>query len=242
MANPIRDWLDATIDAYEGWGKALRDPRSTAKRILLLPDRRQRIRAVTELWFASTLLSIIILLPVLYGYGIKLENLSFHVCTVTSQYAILVMLAWLLHLGLRIFKIPSRMQDTFVVYTVAVSAVGPLLSFFAIPSLRRVLAVIREIKKADLPILDSAGAIAKAFLTSSNDGWALAAAMLEPFGYVIGFFAMSMFVQLIVERYKVDTLRVIRAVAFASVVLVPLPALAIMVFSFCVMFIFVVVS
>lgn len=81
MPNPLRDSFDFVIESYEQWLHALKSPRSAVRSALRQPSRREKIRAATNLWFAAFFLSIILSLPVYYGFGLKLENVSFQWCT-----------------------------------------------------------------------------------------------------------------------------------------------------------------
>jgi hypothetical protein len=88
MANPIEDTFTFVLERAENWFEALKHPKRVAYELVAkLGSPSERRRAVTSLWFSSVFLSVVVLLPITYDYGLKLENISFQVVALLLQYA-----------------------------------------------------------------------------------------------------------------------------------------------------------
>ena len=223
MANPLRDSFDFVIESADHWVQALRNPRAAVKSALRLPSRREKIRAATNLWFAAFFLSMIVSLPLYYGFGLKLENVSFQIAYVVGQYLIIAAVSALLHVGFRVYKIASRLTDTFVIMTVLWSIVMPFMTFFSLHNERRILANLSGSKQRGLSLSNVAATMFEPIQTPMGPIETIFSIVAAPLSAILGIVAVAMIVRAVAEHYHAPIQQTIRAFTFGVLVVAPVP-------------------
>lgn len=225
--NAIRNALTFVVESYEQWFRALRSPNSAVRGALRHPRREDKIRAATDLWFAAFFLSLLISLPIYYGYGLKIENASFHLCyVVVAQYSILAIVAYLLHVGFRVYGVDSRATDTFVIVAVLTAVTMPFLTLFALPSERRLLSIIRIMRTERLSFTELLQIHGQSIAESVTGVEAFLEALGRPFALLTGMGVLALFVRTAADHYRAPIPRVLRALTFSALVVAPIPAAA----------------
>ena len=224
MGNPLEDSFTFTLDKAELWWSSIRDTGGVAERILAdNATSRLRVRAVAGLWFSSAFISIIISLPAYSFYGLKLENLSFHLSFVLFQYVVLLVLSWILHQSLKLHKVASDYVETLTLYSVIAAALTPIHVLLMLPSMMHMLSIISATKAEKSNPFGVITRVIASFNEPSNSVLIVIVALIMPPVMAGSIIALAATVRIFCKHYLADEWRVVRAFACALIVLMPIP-------------------
>lgn len=145
--------LEFLVESFLEWVRCLRAPLKTAQAILAdAQDDLDAIRRAMKLWIVAFVLGAVLQAGIYRLHGISLSDVSFYLSTGMLFLLMLFAFVLALHFGFRIFRLRAPFRDTFVVYTVLLSALSPFLAILALPSSFRLLRVLSTLKgeKPDL--------------------------------------------------------------------------------------------
>ncbi|HKO57050.1 MAG TPA: hypothetical protein VJ276_14330 [Thermoanaerobaculia bacterium] len=225
MANSLEDSFNFVLDKGELWFGAFRRSDAVAERLFTDHSTpRERVRAATTLWFAAFFLSIVIGSPIYYRYGLRLDSLGFHLCSVLAQYCSLFAITWCFHRGLKTYGVRSSLFDTFVLQTTVAAGLAPLFTLATLPAKMRMLDILRHPGAVKPPLASALGQVLGHSVRRSG---VLEIADMAALPVIIALLALgaARLVPILTKHYAADPWRVIRALAFASAILAPLPIL-----------------
>jgi hypothetical protein len=220
LANALEDSFNFVLDKAERWFDAFRDSEGVAEQLFADNSTvRARVRAATTLWFGAFFLSMVIASPVYYRYGVKPEM---HLTATLAQYCGLFAIALCFHFGLRIYGVRSALPDTFVLHTTVAAGLAPLFTLATLPGKMRMLRILSDQKTSNLWV-----ALPQVFAHSVRHDNVFEIADIVAAPVVIGMIAIgsARLVPILTKHYAADEWRVIRALGFASAVIVPIPLL-----------------
>lgn len=139
--------LDYLVETFLEWVRCLRAPLKTAQAILAeAQDDLDAMRRAMKLWIVAFILGAVLQTGIYRLHGISLSDVSFYLST--GMLFLLMLFAFVvsLHFGFRVFRLRAPFRDTFVVYTVLLSALSPFLAILALPSSFRLLKVLSTLK------------------------------------------------------------------------------------------------
>lgn len=144
----ISDAMELLINVSGAWLKSVIGPISVLNETLPRINDERQISEATRTWVPSILVSIIVSLPMLSSYGIKWDNLGYHLFYWLTTILNLVVGAFLFHWLLIWFKLKSEFVRTFVILTTPFMAYSPIFSLAATPEMFRWLDALRAAKNA----------------------------------------------------------------------------------------------
>lgn len=141
--------FESLIEAFTKWLACIRNPSDTCQTLLDAaqdePEATTLTRAL-KLWGAALLLSIPLQGWAYQLYGIKIDNIGFYLTSAVFMLAIMATFVFSIHCGFLVFKLSVPFRDTFVGYTVFVSAFFPIYALFFSPSLAVQLDTLKAVK------------------------------------------------------------------------------------------------
>jgi hypothetical protein len=221
LANPLEDSFNFILDRAEIWFAAFRNSDRVATTLFAEHSTvRARVRAVTTLWFGSFFLSLVIASPAYYGHGLK--DPTFHLTTVLAQYGGLLLTAWCFHRALRIYGVQSQWADTFVLQTTVSAGLAPLFTLAALPGKLRMLEMLVTAKEQKIGLRQLI--VQAVWESRTGDGTLeIANAVATPVILAILAVGSARLAPILIRHYAAERWKVVRALAFASAVLAPLP-------------------
>ena len=151
----VSDAIELLIDVTGAWLKSGIRPISVLNEMLPRFKDERQIPEATKTWLPSILVSIIVSFPVLNSYGIKWDNLGFHLFSWLVTLTNIVIDAFLFHGLLICFKLKSEFVRTFVITVTPSMAYLPIFSLAATPELVRWLDALQVAKSAKQPFITS---------------------------------------------------------------------------------------
>jgi hypothetical protein len=228
------------LDAMLSWAKCVRHPLLTWKQILTdaQGEESKAIKAATKLWLTSYIMSMLLLGWVYKLHGINMTDVGFYLSSAFLVFAFLVLFVVSMHVGFTLFKLPAPFQDTFVAYTVIVSACMPFTSILAAPSLMQTLKTLKAIKTQDLELSGAVVAYFSMAVTQSSSTVGTLSVISQIFLIPLGLLLMSTIFDMLASRWEIDRVRVYSAGTFGTAVVVVLPMLLMSFFQMLVMYSF----
>ena len=212
----MRDAADFPAIGYAAWVRVLRHPHETASR--LRAGSPPLMRAPIA-WVVSIALSILMSTLAYYSYGFTVRNVCIYLSAAVTLYAALVVLAYLLHRALLIYKLPSRFTETFYLFTLVIAPFAPFVTLVSLPGIHRLTTVPVDQHPTLTQFLKYTWSLAT---TLDGAPMTMVIAVLHPFVVVTGLFLLATFIVLIAGYYDVDERRTTHAVAFGLAVFPPL--------------------
>ncbi len=235
----LDDNLNSIVASFLIWLNCVRAPFATCKAILDsdLSDDKKLSHAM-RLWLVSAVIALVIELPVYRLVGIEWNNVGFYIPNCLFLLFILIISVGILHLGLRIFKIPSEFTQTFVVYTVIVGCFSPIFTLLFAPSLIEELSILKSLKPLGLTFEDI---IAQWFARLSNmnnkslfmQGYD---AIISPITSIVSVMLLVIFQRYVSAVYNVERYRAISAIGFSVGILLPIPVIILSTFYYFVIY------
>lgn len=149
--NALSGALEQLVDASRAWLKCVVGPIGVLNDMLPRANDERHISEATKIWIPSILVSLIVSLPVLNSYGIKWDNLGYHLFNWLVTILNLLMASFLIHWFLICFKLKSEFVRTFVIVTTPGMAYSPIMSLAVTPALFRMLDALQAAKNAKQP-------------------------------------------------------------------------------------------
>ncbi|HEX8153128.1 MAG TPA: hypothetical protein VF698_08395 [Thermoanaerobaculia bacterium] len=227
MGNALEDTFNFVLDKGELWLGAFR--RSDAMAVRIFEENataRERVRAVTALWFASFFLSLVVASPLYYGHGLKSEA-AFHLVSILLQYVGLFLVAWCFHRALLMYGVRSNFVDTFVLQTIISAGLAPLFTLASLPAKLRMLTLVRAAPKVtEWWVFD---VLKRVFASPVRQGTVIEIADLAalPLLMLIVAVGLARLLPMLRDHYGADSWRLVRALSFGVGVLAPIPAVLI---------------
>lgn len=139
--------FDFVLDALLRWVACLRGPAAVSRSILsLAADPGDAFKRALSIWITALLLSVIARGWAYQLHGIGLGNVAFQLTSTLLLLGVLVGFVLCLQLGFRLFKLRIPFAETFVAYTVHVSALAPFIALIFSPLVARMIGLLKALK------------------------------------------------------------------------------------------------
>lgn len=139
--------FEFVLDALLRWVGCLRSPATVSRSILsIAADPGDAIKRAISIWITAMLLSIIVRGWAYQLYGIGIGNIAFQLTSTLLLLAILTCFVLSLHLAFRLFKLPIPFAETFVAFTVHISALAPFIALLFSPLFARTAGLLKALK------------------------------------------------------------------------------------------------
>jgi hypothetical protein len=148
----IQDAIEWLLDALILWLKNIAGPISTLNAVLPSATDERHLSEATKVWVASLLLGLVLSFPIFNLFGIKWDNLGFHLSNWLTTIISLVAVAFIVHRTLLALKLRSDFVRTFVMYTTPVVAYTPVINLINLPFTIYLFGVVAALKEQKLPI------------------------------------------------------------------------------------------
>lgn len=234
----LRSALGAIVNTLVEWLDYLRHPFSACERILANEEPDQvRVKHALTIWLTSFLISVVVLTPLYYAFGITLTRIDFHISVFLFTTLTLLLIGGIVHFGLRRWGIKSSFGDTLVIYSIFFGTYSPLIQLLSYPAATVVLLSLRASKVAHLGLADT---VASAYHALSSPSPVMAGL----FGFaqvlltVASFWLTGMFAESAAKAYSVHRQSVLSSMSFSIVVLGIVPTAIAGLFIYYVMFAF----
>jgi hypothetical protein len=175
---------------------------------------------------ASFVVSLVVFLPLYYYYGIGLSSLEFHLPVFLYLTLGMIGCGFSFWFSLRIYGIRATFSDLMAIYTAYVMCYQPVLNLFSYFVCFRFFGILASAKAQGLNLDQAAHyffAQSKAYGRSPDFiyfGSRLSSWILLPLGCI----SSALMAAAVAERYSVPRQKSFSAVAFATVILVPIVA------------------
>jgi hypothetical protein len=231
--------LNSILASFLIWLNCVRAPFATCEAILdsALSDDK-KLSHVMRLWLVSAVIGLVIELPVYRLVGIEWNNVGFYIPSCLFLLFILMINVGMLHLGLRIYKIPSHFTDTLVVYTVIVGCFSPILTLLFAPSLIETLSILKSLKPLGLTFEDIIAQLYARLSDMNNKSLFMQGydAIINPITVIVSVMLLVMFQRCISAVYNVERYRAISAIGFSTAILLPIPVIILSTFYYFVIY------
>lgn len=139
--------LDFLLDALLRWVACLRNPAATARDILrVAADPNDAFKRAISVWITATVLALLVRGWAYQLHGIGMGNMTFLLTSTLLQLGVLLSLVLCMQLVFRVARIEIAFADTFVAYTVHISALAPFIALLYSPLLAQTLARLKSLK------------------------------------------------------------------------------------------------
>ena len=139
--------LEFILDALLRWVACLRSPAALTRSILsLAADPGDAFKRAISIWITATLLSVIVRSWAFQLHGLGLGNMAFLLTSTLLLLCVLLGFALCLQLGFRLFRLPIPFDQTFVTYTVHISAWAPFIALMLSPFNAQSIGLIKSLK------------------------------------------------------------------------------------------------
>jgi hypothetical protein len=214
--------FQSIVGLFLEWFDCLRHPYSTCETILSQDiSSSDKLSKSLRIWLTSFVLSIILQMPIYQLTGIDWKNLTFHLPNMLVFLVTLFAIGSVMHIGLKLRKIPSDLTDTLVIYTVIMACFAPLLILSVYPAQVKTFAYIQTVKRTNSSIQDAfVNFIADAALRPSYVDYVNAISL--PLIFFLIMLSLSMIINLVSCHYKVEKYRVTSAIIMSAIFMVPI--------------------
>ena len=179
-----------------------------------------------RIWVVGTLIGLIIQLPV-YGFlHIDWKKIELYLPALLLLLLGFLITVAAIHVGLKVYKVPSAFPDTLALYSVIVGSYSPLIIVLALPGLIELLTTLQAAKSAGVSDIESVVqriARSMADAGSKSTTMQIFQAIAAPVLFGISMTLIVVFQRRISELYKSETFRTVSAISFSMGVLVPVP-------------------
>ena len=145
--------LQAVLDGFAEWFDICRHPLLHCDKLLSLETDKEKIDKSLHLWLVVFLITLVLQLPLWKIAGIGWENVGFHLPNFLVATAGLMLIGVVLHLGLRIYGVPSNFADTLVIYTTVGGVYSPLFLLVAYPAVVPIMTSMKNAKGQGLAFI-----------------------------------------------------------------------------------------
>lgn len=207
------------VDAFITWTASVRNPSQMCRLILSeAQDEPDAVKRAIKLWVTSFLVTLFLQGWAYQLHGIGFGNISFYLSSGFFVLAVLLVMVVSIHYGFIFLKLSTPFRDTFVVYTVFVSAFSPIVGILVSPSLAQQLGALKTLKSQS-PDLDSA---VTSFISLVQDqqssSFGAVALIGQAFVIILGLAQMAMVLDFLSERLKLERVRVFNAAALGMTI------------------------
>jgi hypothetical protein len=220
----IEEGLQHFLDLFLTWVTALHHPAETCDEILAAGNERDKLSKALRLWLVSFLVTLVLQFPIFHAVGIAWDDLGFHLPAFGMLTMTVVAFGCALHIGLRLFRIPSTLYDVISVYTAYVGVYVPLISLLSYPTSFRTFYALGIAKRQGLGLAQTVVFVFTQITSHSQDP-----GVVEVYNVLISWCTMfiiytctGMMAVTIARRYSVLKPKAFTAVGFSSAVLGPL--------------------
>lgn len=209
------------------WINCIRDPAAMRAELAdpAMPADRKMALAM-RIWAIATLIGLIIQLPVYAFLHVEWTKIELYLPAVLLLLIAFLMTVAIIHVGLRIYGVPSSFPDTLGAYSLIVGAWSPIIMVCTLPSIAGVMSGLRAAKQAGA---EDIGTVVGTVFRYMNDP-ALKSLTLQVFQEISVAILMAFsiatlvaFQRSIAALYNIDRTRAVSAISFALGVLFPVP-------------------
>jgi hypothetical protein len=210
--NALREALQWLLGAFEIWLRCAAKPVPTLNRVLLEVTGEEHLSAAEKIWVPSLLISLIVSFPVLKLYGIEWNNVGYHLCTLATTIAGLVVNAFVIHRLLLALKLKSEFVHTLVIYTVILTTYAPVSNLFSIPSALSLFSAVQDFKQHPIGVDEAVIAYfhnLRNTASIASNVFGIASVLLQVFSIAI----LALFAESLSQWYGNDRFKCYSAVA-----------------------------
>lgn len=142
--------FDFLVEAAMTWTDCVKDPSKTFNTILNENTGKDAIKKTIKIWLTAFLFTLFLQGWAYQSHGIPLNSIEFHLSSALFVLASIVAVALSIQKAFGFFKLAIPSTDTFVAYTVYISAVSPFIGILATPQLAQILDILKEIKASGI--------------------------------------------------------------------------------------------
>jgi hypothetical protein len=207
--------FESVLNQFMEWFDLCRHPLTSVDALISLHNERDKISKSLRLWCVSFLLTLILNLPLLKIVGIEWETVGFHLPNFLLLTFLLMLSGLILHLGMRIYGIPSNVGDTVGAYTIVVCCYSPLLALLNYPAMDGLLASLRTAKGQHLSFI-AATVFTMAEGRARNASYlGVVSTAMQYLGGIVSCLLLTLIARKLSEAYCVPRSRMLAAFGFS---------------------------
>ena len=217
--------IQAMTDAVFEWFDCLSHPYQTCDQVVSEEvSARDKIAKSLRLWGTAFAISLILQLPLYRFAGIDWKDMQFNLSNVVLVLLILLLTLSVIHLGLRAYRIDSKLPDTVAIYAVMVGCFSPLVVILQYPSNINLLLQIQHAKHESLDLYGTIAYVLKGVATPGESYFDILASVSSGLLPFVSFLLIAALVNRISAHYQVDKYKVASSVAM-SMMLITFPVI-----------------
>lgn len=222
--------LKISLDDFVKWFNCISKPVKSCREFhkILINDDAKLVMTF-RLFLVTLLMAFVLEIPLYTIAGIELENLGFGLLRL-SQYSVCFLITGILvHIGLRIFKIPSHLPDTLLLFAICVASFLPFLVLIFYPMNALTLAELKALVPLKVSLQDLLKILVEETFEISRTKYATLSyfgvyeRMIFPLSLLFMAALFSMFAKSVSDRYQSEKYRTFSAINFSCVFLVFIP-------------------
>jgi hypothetical protein len=215
------EFIQNIANAVLEWFQCLCHPILTCQAILRadISPNEKMIKSL-RIWVTAAFISLLVQVPLYSFSGIIEKDVGFYSTNELLLVLLLFLNGFMIHLGLKIYKVRSELADTFAINTVFAGCFSPLFTILLYPVNMRFLLTIQEAKHSKSSLGDI---IAKAGNSSGQSFLDIASSGVITVAGCLSLFLASALITVISYHYGVSKYRAACAATLGSAVLNPIP-------------------
>jgi len=204
------------------WFDACRRPVAHCDELLALASDREKIVKSMQLWIPAFVVGLILQFPVLKNAGIEFEEMGYHLPNFLTAIVLLMLIGAVLHYGLRIHGIASRLGDIVAAYTTLIGVYSPLFLLPTYPLMALDMGALKEAKAHSLSFLPAMVSMMKAGNAAVTQGYmGLVEVPLAIIVWVASLLLLTFMARKVSVLYSVPKSKALSSFAFGIFVLFP---------------------
>jgi hypothetical protein len=215
--------LKLILEDFLLWLDCLGKPYVTCRKVLRKSSSEKMVQFL-RLWLVYSLISLTLQFPVYSIVGIDVKNVGFHLPNLLLLLLMQLLLGLAVHIGLRIYKIPSKFADTLTIYSVMIGSFSPFINLLIYPVTISAFQTLKSIKLSNPNFQE---ALKKYFESSQiPEHFSFVytyTIVIAPFLGLLSFLLITLFSRMVAERYHSEKYRTFSAINFSIYVLNIIP-------------------
>jgi len=232
----IKEWVDFLTGAFATWGKAAKNPITSADFILQERGKKKITTCAVEIWFAGFVLSLVAQLPIYKIIGIEWSDPAFFAPYTAVVFGMFLVTAATVDFSLKRIGVKSEFPRTFLIYSCVMAVVAPVTSLLTFHGMSDILSPLETAKHEGLGFFDAVIASFPAISAAVNENIVLPFSQSVIFIFLIAMFGLLQ--QALCKAYEATRWDISRAFGFAFGVLLPIPLFISVIFIYFVFFAF----
>jgi hypothetical protein len=216
----VKKILPEVVDSFSAWLHCAARPIRTCQRILnARSSPREKITQALKLWVAAFAIHLLLRVPAFQVAGIDWKDAGFQASHTLFILLVLLVMVWLLHVCLRLHKIPSRFAETFVMYTALITVYSPVFTLLSYHTYLEVPPILRSIKASGMTFREAFAFYFQQYEPATRAmEYKVMDAVTTPLVLLISAGLLVLFVRVAATHYKASRFDTVSAVSAAMVV------------------------